>query len=121
MSYQGARARSEDDETHRVFAISKVRLNEAGGITDVLWAEISAKSNRDVGAPVVVPVADVIDALHDGASVSAIFPVQFGALPGHAFEVVEFADGVETIDLVGAHDTDPASRVDLRDLARLDA
>lgn len=120
MSYQGARARPEDDEIRRVFAISKVRLNEAGSVTDVLWAEISAKSNLDVGAAVIVPVADVIDALHDGARVAAVFPEQLGALPDHAFEVIEFADGVETIDLVGAHGTDPASHVHLRDLARLD-
>ncbi len=119
MSYQGARARPEDDEARRVFAISKVRLNEAGRVSDVLWSEINAKSNLDTGVPVVVPVADVVDALHDGARVSAVFPVRFGALPDQAFEVVESTNGLETIALVGSHAADEG-HVGLNDLARLD-
>ena len=120
MTYQGARARSEADETRRVFAVSKVRLNEVGSVTDVLWAEINAKSNLDIGASVVVPVADVIDAIHDGAQVSAVLPVQFGAMPDHAFEVIEFTNGLETIDLVGSHSASDKRHPELSDLAQLD-
>jgi hypothetical protein len=121
MSYQGARARSEADETRRVFTVSKVRLNDVGSVIDVLWAEINAKSNLDIGESVVVPVADVIDAIHDGAQVSAVFPARFGALPDYAFEVIEFTNGLETIQLVGSLGAGEESRVDLNDLPRLDA
>ncbi|MEO8936941.1 MAG: hypothetical protein ABI277_18930 [Burkholderiaceae bacterium] len=120
MSLEGARARPQDDETGRVFAISKVRLNDAGMITDVLWTEINAKSNLDVGASVIVPVADVVDAIHDGASVSAVFPSRFGAVPDHAFEVIEFTNGGETIDLVASLDGGARRRAALTDLDRLD-
>ncbi len=81
MSYQGARARPAANESGRVFAISKVRLSDAGRVTDVLWAEINAKSNLDIGPSTIVPVADVIDAIHDGAQVSAVFPARMGATP----------------------------------------
>ena len=118
MSYQGTRARSDGDEARRVFAISQVRLNDGGQVTEVLWSEINAKSNLDVGVPVVVPVADVIDAIHDGARVAAVFPARFGAMPDHAFEVIAFTTGLETIDLVGLHGEDPQGR--LNDLARLE-
>ncbi len=120
VSYQGARARSPDDESGHVFAISKVRLDDRGWVTDVLWCEISAKSNLDVGASVIVPVADVIDALHDGARVSAVFPVHLGAMPDHAFEVIEFTNGLKTIALVPSQDENIRRRADLNDLARLD-
>ena len=120
MSYQGARARSETDETRHVFAISKVRLKEAGSVTEVLWAEINARSNLDIGVSVVVPVADVIDAIHDGAQVSAVFPARFGAMPDYTFEVIEFTNGMETIDLVGPHGTSPEARVSLNALAQFD-
>lgn len=117
MSYQGARARSEDDETRRVFAISKVRLNGAGSVTDVLWSEINAKSNLDIGVSVVVPLADVIDAIHDGAQVSAVFPARFGAMPDYTFEVIEFTNGLETIDIVRPSGAAPVGH--LSDLDRL--
>jgi hypothetical protein len=120
MSYQGARARSEADETRRVFAVSKVRLDQAGGVTDVLWTEINAKSNLDASLSVVVPVADVIDAIHDGAQVSAVFPARFGAMRDYRFEVIEFTNGLETIHLVGSYATGQERHVELHDLAPLD-
>ncbi len=121
MSYQGVRARAEADESGRVFAISKVRLDQAGGVTDVLWAEINTKSNLDASTPMVVPVADVIDAIHDGAEVSAVFPERIGAMPDYRFEVIEFTNGLEAIHLVGSHGSAHEPPLKLRDLARLDA
>ncbi len=120
MSYEGARARFEENETRHVFAISKVRLAESGNVTEVLWGEIDAKSNLDVAAAVVVPVADVIDALHDGARVSAVFPSSLGPMPDHAFEVVEHPSGIETIELIAATQGSSRRRARLTDLARLD-
>jgi hypothetical protein len=120
MSYQGARARPESNEGRRVFAVSKVRLAESGTVTAVLWGEINAKSNLDVGPSVVAPVADVIDALHDGAQVAAVFPRSLGPMPDHAFEVVEHPNGIETIDLIASTEAGPDRRATLADLARLD-
>jgi hypothetical protein len=120
MSYEGARARFEANEGRRVFAVSKVRLGASGEVTDVLWGEINAKSNLDVGASFVVPVADVIDALHDGAQVSAVFPGSLGAMPDHAFEVVEHPSGIETIALIAQAEGSSHHRAGLTDLARLD-
>ena len=61
MTYQGERARPAADEERRYFEVSAVRLDPLGWPTEVLWAEISTKSNLDVYAPVIVPVADVVD------------------------------------------------------------
>jgi hypothetical protein len=120
MTYQGARAAAAEGEVKRVFAISKVRFDNTGHVTDVLWAEVNAKSNLDVSTPVAVPVADVVDAIHDGARVVAVFPARLGHLPEHAFEVVEHAHGSETIGLVKSTSINASLQPDLRDIATLD-
>jgi hypothetical protein len=119
MSYQGARARPESSEGRRFFAVSKVRLGASGEVTAVLWGEINAKSNLDVGRPVVVPVGDVIDAIHDGAHVSAVFPARPGSLPDQRIEVVEHPDGIETIGLVKSTEVDSDRLAAWTDLGRL--
>lgn len=119
MTYQGARARAADSEIRKVFVVSKIRLDPSGHVTDVLWSEVNAKSNLDVGNEVVAPVADVVDAIHDGARVAAVFPVQQGHGPEHLFEVIERADGSETIALAKPAAPTSALQPALRDMARL--
>ena len=114
MSSQGARAQAEDTETRRVFAVSQVRLGADGHIADVLWTEWNPKSNLAVGAEVRRSVAEVVDALHDGARVAAYFAHAAGALPQRPFVVLEHADGRETIALEGP----PSAGREIGDIAK---
>ena len=120
MTYQGARSAVAQSELRRVFVVSKVRLAAADNVTDVLWVEVDAGSNLDVGEPVVAPVADVVDAIHDGARVTAAFPAGLGLLPEHAFEVVKHGDGRETIGLTRSSAPHASAHAGLRDMATLD-
>jgi hypothetical protein len=61
------------NENQRVFEVSKVRLTPNGHVSDVLWTEVSSKSDQAIAGRVVSPVADVVDAVHDGAQVVAVF------------------------------------------------
>ena len=120
MTYQGARAQPIDGEKKRFFSVSRIRLNPAGWPTHVLWSEVNAKSNGDVGAPVVVTVADVINALHDGAHVAALLLPPHPHAPEHAFEVIKLWNGNETINLVRSALAGAADVTALKDLATLD-
>jgi hypothetical protein len=101
MTYQGTRARAADDESKRVFEVSKIRLAADGRISHVSWAEVDAPSDHDVSAPAIVPVADVVDAIHGGAKVAAVFAHSHSPLPERVFIVVEHDDGRETIGFDG--------------------
>jgi hypothetical protein len=101
MSYQGERARPLASETGRYFEVSKVRIGPDGHVSDVLWAEVDAALDRRVGARVAATAAEVVDAIHDGAEVSAIFP-SLDRLPDRPFVVVEHSDGRECIAFEGA-------------------
>lgn len=121
MTYQGARARPEPSEVKRVFNVSKIRLSQSGSITEVLWSEVNTKSNLDVSTRVVVPVADVVDAIHDGAQIVAIMPAH-RALPYECvFEVIEHADGSETIALFRHSDPHVLLQLDLHQMEMLDS
>jgi hypothetical protein len=114
MTYQGERARSMGTESGRLFEISKVRIDPAGHISDVLWSEVNAASDLAVGHRVVATVAEVVDAIHDGAQVAAVFTTG-DPLPRRMFLVVEHSDG-------GAHiaiDGTPSPGRNASDLARL--
>ncbi len=120
MTYQGARAAAAKGEVKRVFAVSKVRLDASGHPTHVLWVEVNAKSNLDVGKAVAVPVADVVDAIHDGARVVAVFQGRLGHVPERAFEVIEHAEGSETLGLIESSGLDESLHQSLHDMATLD-
>jgi hypothetical protein len=118
MTYQGAKARPLDGETKRLFSISKIRLDPAGWPTHVLWGEVNAGSDLDVGAQRVAPVADVVDAIHDGAEVAAVFLLPRARSPEHILVVTERPDGSETIAL--ARTVPPgAPRASLQEMASL--
>ena len=102
MSYQGMRARAADDESTRVFEVSKVRLAAQGQVSHVLWAEVNARTAHDVSPRDVAPVAEVIDAMHGGARLAAVFTHPGGRRPERFFAVTQHEDGTEAIVLDGA-------------------
>jgi len=119
MTYQGARAQPVLDETRKVFELSAAHWDALDHISHVRWVEVHAESNLDVGAPSVVPVADVIDALHDGARVMAVFSAASGLPRGLQFEVVEHPDGHETIALASHAGTETHASPGLHALSTL--
>lgn len=119
MTYQGARSRPAVSETKRFFSVSKIRLDDAGFATHVLWSEIDSRTNLDVGNAVVVLVGDVIDALRDGAQVHVTFSPPHTHLPDQTLEVVGRSDGGQTIALAKRPGFAPALPVSLHDIAAL--
>lgn len=115
MTYQGERGRAVASESRHIFAVSKVRIGADGRVSDVLWTEVDGKSDHDVGARVVAPVSDVVDAIHDGAQVVARFYSSKGQLPPRAFVIVGHEDGRECI----AFDDSPSPGRNLADMANL--
>lgn len=109
-------------EQGRFFEVSKVRLGADGHVSEVLWGEVDARSDLDLGARVRATAAEVINALHDGAVVVALFgastPARQKALPqpDRAFVVVEHQDGGEYIAFADG----PSPRRNLADIAALD-
>ena len=73
MTNQGARARPTENEIQRVFEVSKVRIAAHGHVSADLWTEVGGKADQAVAACVVAPVADVVDAVHNGVHVAAVF------------------------------------------------
>jgi hypothetical protein len=116
MPYQGARARELLRDPMSVFAVSKVRLDADGHVTDVLWGVIDKKSNHWVSPAALASVAEVVEAIHNGDQVLALFPTNEGRLPEREFEVVEFDDGSETIELDAANAPAP----EIRDMVQLE-
>jgi len=120
MTYQGERARAMASEQGRCFEVSKVRIGADGHVSDVLWSEVGAGSNRDVGTRVLASSAEVVDAIHDGAQVAAIFQASEADQPKHrperVFVIVEHGDGRECIAFEGP----PSPGRDLVDMVGLD-
>jgi hypothetical protein len=116
MTYQGTRARAADDESARVFEVSKIRRAADGRVSHVLWAEIDAPSDHDVSLRVLAPVAEVIEAIHGGARVAAVFVQPDSRKPERFFVVVEHEDGRETIGFDG----EASSGRELGDIETLD-
>ncbi len=116
MTYQGERARPMATENGRIFEVSKVRVGPDGHASEVLWVEVDARSSRVVGAPYLATAAEVVDAIHDGAQVTAVFSAK-DRHQTRPFVVVEHQDGRECIAFEG----EPSAGRNLTDLDRLDA
>jgi hypothetical protein len=116
MTYRGDRSRELDTEQGRVFEVSKVRLAPNGGVADVLWVEVNPASGLDVGADVLATEAEVIDAIHDGASVLALFKAHEPPLRKRNFVIALQQDGSERIAFAGP----PIPGRALEDVARID-
>jgi hypothetical protein len=84
-----------------VFAVSKVRLDPDGRVTDVYWGRVDTQRNDWAEAEAVAPVAEVVHAIQAGAQVFALFPSEHGHLPDRRFMVVDYDNGWETIALDG--------------------
>jgi hypothetical protein len=113
MTYQGVRARPMATESGRSFEVSKVRIGPDGHVSDVLWGEVDPAADRVMAASAVATAAEVVDAIHDGARVMAVFPSD---LPERDFVVVEHRDGRLCIHFDGA----PSPGRDVTDIASLD-
>ena len=101
MTYQGERARPMATENGRCFEVSKVRIGPDGHVSDVLWGEVDAGSDRVFAARAEATASEVVDAIHDGAQDTAVFAPE-GRLPERLFVVVEHSDGRECIAFEGA-------------------
>jgi hypothetical protein len=115
MTYQGERSRPLASENGRSFEVSKVRIGPDGHVSVVLWGEVDAGSDRAVGARALATAAEVVEALHDGARVEAVF-LSEGRRPERSFAIVLHEDGRECLALDGP----PSPGRNLADLGRLD-
>lgn len=83
-----------------VFAVSKVLLKPDGELSHVLWGVVDPKSNQWVTPEVVAPVEQVADAIRRGDHVVALFPTDYGHVPGSEF-VLERHNGRMRVTLDG--------------------
>jgi hypothetical protein len=117
--YQDAQTQAHvqqlSENSMSVFAVSKVRLDVDGYVTDVLWGVMDKKSKHWVSPEALAPVVEVVEALRKGDQVLALFPSNDDRLPEREFEVVEFDDGTETIEL----NVSAAAAPGIRDMLQL--
>jgi hypothetical protein len=98
------------------FAVAKVRLDQGGRITAVLWGQVDTGRNVWATPEVVAPVAAAVDALNIGDQVFALFPSVHGHLPDRQFVVADYDGGRKTIVLDGP----TAYEREVHDMDRLD-
>jgi hypothetical protein len=99
----------------KTFAVSKVRLDNDGRITDVFWGEVDTARNDWREPESAVPVAQVVSAIRAGGQVFALFPSTHGHLPDRRFRVVDYANGWETVALEGP----PTFEREVHDMERI--
>lgn len=100
-----------------VFAVSKVRLDKDGRVIAVCWGRVDTATNQWANSEVVAPVRAVVEAIHAGDQVFALFPSEHGHVPDRQFMVVDYDNGWEAIALMG-----PATHErEIHDMERLDA
>ena len=117
MTAKGTHERIQATERNRVFAVSAVRLDAAQHVVEVLSAEVDEKSNLGVSTAVRATASDVINAIHAGQQILAVFPKTRGHRPDRSFVVLEHDNGSETLALAGSNARDRQ----LGDLAALQA
>lgn len=99
------------------FAVSKVRLDDAGRIVAIRWGQVDTFRNGWAEPEVVAPVADAVEALRAGDEVFALFPSTHGHVPERNFVIADYDGHRETIVLAG-----PATHErEVHDMDRLDA
>jgi hypothetical protein len=103
-----------ESENGRFFEVSKVRIGPDGHVSDVLWGEVKADADKAVGTSVLATALEVVDAIHAGAHVAAVFPSK-DRRAERALVVVEHLDGRQCI----AFDGQPSPGRNLSDLDRL--
>ncbi len=100
----------------KIYAVSKVRLDDDGRVTQVYWGEVDPVRNAWVDDELVSSVAEAVFAIHRGDAVFALFPTEHGHLPDRRFAVVAYDDGRETI----AFDGPATHEREVHDLARIE-
>ncbi|QCB45560.1 hypothetical protein [Hydrogenophaga sp. PAMC20947] len=110
------RAPHHEGAQRLTFAVSKVRLDTGGRITDVLWGRVDPAKNDWATSEVIVAVAAVVDALHAGSQVFALFPATHGHLRERRFVVADYDGDRKTIVLDGGTARDR----EVHDMDRLD-
>jgi hypothetical protein len=108
------RSHAAGSKAGRMLEVSKVRIGPHGRITAVLWGEVDAWVDQVVGARVEADTAAVIDAIHAGDHVSAVF-LHPHRLPSRPFVVVGHLDGHPHLALEGP----PSPGRNVADLATL--
>ena len=103
-------------EVMKVFAISKVRLDQDGRVIAVFWGKVDTDTNQWATAEVVAPVREVVEVIHSGDQVFALFPSTHGHMPDRKFMVVSYDNGWETVALAGP----PAYEREVHDMERFD-
>jgi len=98
-----------------VHAVSKVKLDKDGRITAVFWGRVDTQKNQWAAPETVAPVVDVVNAIHTGDQVYALFPSVHGHLPDRRFITVSYDNGWETIALDGP----PTHEREVHDMDRL--
>lgn len=104
------------DRATKVYAVSKVRLDDDGRVTHVYWGEVDTRQNDWAAPEKVSPVIDAVRAIHDGHQVYALFPSEHGHLPERRFRVVDYDNGFETISMDGV----PTFEREVHDMERLE-
>ena len=100
-----------------VLAVSRVRLDPVGRVSEVLWGVVDTQSNHWVSTEVLAPVGEVVAALARGDQVVALFPAAQGHVPGRQFVAVDYGDAHVTVMLDGP----PQAGRELADIDRLAA
>ena len=98
-----------------VYAVSKVQLDNDGRVVAVLWGRVDTQQNQWAGPEMHAPVAEVVNAIHRGDQVFALFPSAHGHLPERRFMTVSYDNGWETVALEGP----PTHEREVHDLDRL--
>lgn len=98
------------------YAVSQVRLDARRRVTEVVWGQVDTAGNRWATEEMRAPVADVVEAIHNGDPVFALFRGPDGHGPQRRFVVVEHVDGEESIVLEGgagsgSHELEAMDRV----------
>ena len=97
------------------YAVSQIRLDDHRRVGEVVWGQVDPASNRWATDETRAPVADVVDAIHNGDPVFALFRGEDGHAPQRRFVAVEHADGEESVMLEGGigsiHDLDAMDRI----------
>jgi len=84
------------------YGVSRVRLDRHQRVSEVVWGQVDTASNRWSTDETRAPVADVVDAIHNGDPVFALFRGEDGHAPQRRFVAIEHEDGKESIVLEGA-------------------
>ena len=99
-----------------VYAVSKVRLDKDGRVTEVFWGPVDTDKNAWASPEQVSPVKDVVAALRANHDVYALFPSTHGHVPERSFMVAEYGNGLDTIALRG----EATHEREIHDMDRLD-